>query len=272
MFALLLSILAWPTLSRFSRSASWAFGRIATSTTPSTDRPAARLPERSPAHLALGVLVRPIETFEALRSGRSLWPAVLMVGLAAVARVASLAVMPFHMRATPVVGSIFDWARLYRPVAASLLPELHWEEANISVEMLRIILPWLLWTLANYGFRRCSMVRELYAVSSAPPPTVWRLTSCLLCQSRLSAMCLPPESGGLYESLWSVVFYWVLILLVMQLSTVHNYSGGRTVRVGVLAVFGMAVLGGFIGLVVLLGRAVASVAWEIGYEILRIVL
>lgn len=272
MFALLLSILAWPTLSRFSRSARWAFGRIATSTTPSTDRPAARLPERSPAHLALGVLVRPIETFEALRSGRSLWPAVLMVGLAAVARVASLAVMPFHMRATPVVGSIFDWARLYRPVAASLLPELHWEEANISVEMLRIILPWLLWTLANYG------VSALFDGEGTLRGVVRTTAYCLApyivfaVPISLVGYVLTARERGLYESLWSVVFYWVLILLVMQLSTVHNYSGGRTVRVGVLAVFGMAVLGGFIGLVVLLGRAVASVAWEIGYEILRIVL
>ena len=83
---------------------------------------------------------------------------------------------------------------------------------------------------------------------------------------------LTARERGLYESLWSVVFYWILFLLVIQLSTVHNYSGGRTVRVGALAVFGMAVLGGFIGLVVLLGRAVASVGWEIGYELLRIIL
>ena len=271
MLALMLGILAWPTISQLSRTVKWPFGRTVSSTTRPPHHPAARLPQHSPVRLALGILLRPTETFEALKSGRSLWPAVLMVGLAAVVRVASLAVMPFHMRATPAVGSIFDWARLYRPVAASLLPELHWEEANIIVEMLRIILPWLLWTLANYG------VSALFdgegTLRGVVRTTAYCLAPYILFAVPISLVgyVLTARERGLYESLWSVVFYWVLILLVMQLSVVHNYSGGRTVRVGAVAVFGMAVLGGFIGLVLLLGRAVASVGWEIGYEFVRII-
>ncbi len=271
--ALMVGILAWPTLSRLSRRVKPSFRPFVRSPARPIDHtPLGSSPERSPARLVLGILVRPIETFDALKNGHSLWPALLIVGLAALVRLASLAVMPFHMRATPVVGSIFDWARLYRPVAASLLPELHWEEASILVEMLRIILPWLLWTLANYG------VSALFDGEGTLRGVVRTTAYCLVpyivfaLPISLVGYVLTARERGFYESLWSVVFYWILLLLVIQLSTVHNYSGGRTVRVGALAVFGMAVLGGFIGLVVLLGRAVASVGWEIGYELLRIIL
>ena len=95
---------------------------------------------RSYAHLAgqplwfslpWGILSRPVETLETVARGRSIWLAVILVAFAALARIVSLYGIAFHMRATPTVGSVLDWVRLYRPVAAYLLPELHWEDSNL---------------------------------------------------------------------------------------------------------------------------------------------
>ena len=103
-FAAMMGVVVWPALSRFRPPR----GRAAT-----TQRRV-----RLHTHL-LGVLLRPIETFERLAQGRSLWPVVILLALAAAVRLVSLALIAFHMRATPTVGSLLDWFRLYRPLPST---------------------------------------------------------------------------------------------------------------------------------------------------------
>ena len=218
----------------------------------------------------VGILVHPNETFDALASGRSLWPVLVLVGLAAGARVLSLALIAFHMRATPVVGSVVEWVRLYRPVAASLLPELRWEDANVFVEVLRIVLPWGLWTVANYVVSTLSDGEGTFRAVART--TAYCLVPYILfaVPIALASHVLTGQERGLYETLWSLVYYWVLILLVVQIRTVHDYTMGTTIRVGLIIVFGMAVLSGSIVLVGLLVGEAASFVAEAIYEIIRI--
>ena len=219
-----------------------------------------------------GVLKRPIETMEDVALGRSLWLAVGIVVLAAAARIVSLWLIAFHMRATPTVGSILDWVRLYRPVAAYLLPELRWEDSNLFFEAARIGVPWLLWTVSNYG------VSALFD-GEGTFRAVARTTACCLIPYiifsipiALLSHVMTVQERGFYEAIWSLLYFWILILLVVQIRAVHNYPLGRTFGVGVLKVFGMMILAGALILVGLLTVELISFAGEIALEILRIVI
>ena len=219
-----------------------------------------------------GVLKRPIETMEDVALGRSLWLAVGIVVLAAAARIVSLWLIAFHMRATPAVGSILDWVRLYRPVAAYLLPELRWEDSNLFFEAARIGVPWLLWTVSNYG------VSALFD-GEGTFRAVARTTACCLIPYiifsipiALLSHVMTVQERGFYEAIWSLLYFWILILLVVQIRAVHNYPLGRTFGVGVLKVFGMMILAGALILVGLLTVELISFAGEIALEILRIVI
>ena len=218
----------------------------------------------------LGILVRPTETLEAQAAGRSLWPAVIVVLLAGMARVLSLALIAFHMRATPSAGSLVNWVRLYRPVAAILLPELRWEEANLLVEMSRIVFPWLLWTVANYG------VSALFEGEGTFRGVARTTAYCLVpyivfaIPIALVSHLMTAQERGIYEILWSLLYYWVLFLLVLQIRTVHNYSTRRTFGVALVMAFGVSVLSGFIVLIGLLGSEMAGFVGELFYDVIRL--
>ena len=254
-FAAMMGVVVWPALSRFRPPR----GRAA----------ATQRRVRLRTHM-LGVLLRPIETFERLAQGRSLWPVVILLALAAAVRLASLALIAFHMRATPTVGSLLDWFRLYRPVAVYLLPELRWEDANFFVEILRIALPWTLWTIANYG------VSALFEGSGTFRGVARTTAYCLVpyilfaVPIALLSHLMTAQERGLYEILWSLVYLWVLLLLLLEIRTVHDYLAGRTVGVGLVMVFGLLVLSGSILAVGLLSNEVINFAGEVLYEIVRI--
>ena len=219
-----------------------------------------------------GMFTRPVETLEDVARGRSVWLAVAIVVLAAAARIVSLWLIAFHMRATPTVGSILDWVRVYRPVAAYLLPELRWEDSNLLFEAGRIAIPWLLWTVSNYG------VAALFD-GEGTFRAVARTTACCLIPYIVFAIpvallshVLTVQERGFYEAFWSILYFWILILLVVQIRTVHNYPLGRTLGVGVLKVFGMLILAGALVLVGLLSVELIGFAGEVALEILRIVI
>ena len=255
-FAVMASVVAWPVFSRFRLPRARGAGA------------------RRRLHLrthVLGILLRPVETFESLAEGRSLWPVVILLALAAAARLVSLALIAFHMRATPTVGSLLDWIRLYRPVAVYLLPELRWEDANFYLEILRIVLPWSLWTIANYG------ISALFEGSGTFRGVARTTAYCLLpyilfaVPIALLSHLMTAQERGLYELLWSLVYLWVLLLLLLEIRTVHDYLVGRTAGVGLVMVFGLLVLSGSILAVGLLSNEVVNFAGEVLYEIFRIV-
>ena len=248
-------VVLWPAVSR-RRSA------------PVAPRLRSRSGERStPAFV--GVLLHPSETFQSLKEGRSLWPVVILVGLAALARLASLSLIAFHMRATPSAGSPLEWFRLYRPVAAYLLPELRWEDANPFLEALRILVPWLLWVAANYGVS--ALFEGEGTFRDVARTTAYCLVPYILFAVPIALLShvMTGQERGLYESLWSVVYYWVLILLVVEIRVVHDYTVKRTLSVGAVMVFGVSVLAAGIVLVGLLSGQELSFLGEIGYEILQ---
>ena len=222
--------------------------------------------------LAWGTVRRPVETMENVALGRSWRLVIALVLLAAAARIVSLWLIAFHMRATPTVGSVLDWVRVYRPVASYLLPELRWEDSNLLFESARIVVPWLLWTVSNYGvsalfdgegtFRGVARTTALCLV----PYIIFAVPIALL------SHVMTVQERGMYEALWSLLYFWILVLLIVQIRTVHNYPMGRTLGVGVLKLFGMLILAGALVLVGLLSVELIGFLGEVALEILRIVI
>lgn len=252
-FLAFLGILGWPAIARNRRR----------------DPAAARVRERElPA--VVGILVRPVETLERVAQGKSLWPVLLLLAAAGLVRVVSLALIAFHMRATPAVGSMLDWLRLYRPVAATLLPELRWEEAKIYLEFLRIGIPWGLWTLANFG------VTTLFDGEGTARGVARTTALCLVPYILLAvpiallSHVLMAGERGLYETLWSLTYYWVLLLLILQLRIVHSYSWRQTARVGMVIIFGVVVLSGATVMFGILGAEALRAVGDVVYDIVRL--
>ena len=77
---------------------------------------------------------------------------------------------------------------------------------------------------------------------------------------------------GTYEALWSLLYLWIFVLLVVQMQVVHNYSFRRTVGMFLMTVFGVLVIGGSIVLVWMLSQQFLGFLGELLYEILRILL
>jgi hypothetical protein len=252
-FLVLLGILVWPAFAQRQRRA-----------------PATASGQERVLPAVLGILVRPVDTLERIAQGRSLWPILALLMAAGLARVVSLALIAFHMRATPVVGSMLDWLRLYRPVAASLLPELRWEDAKIYLEFLRIAIPWGLWTVANFG------VATLFDGEGTARGVARTTAFCLVpyivlaVPIALLSHVLMAGERGLYETLWSLTYYWVLLLLILQLRTVHHYTWRQTLRVGTVIIFGVVVLSGATVMFGILGAEALKAVGDVVYDIIRL--
>ena len=252
-FLLFLGILGWPAFARRQ---------------PHVSAPGLVRERALPA--VIGILVRPVDTLERLAQGRSLWPVLIVLTAAGLARVVSLALIAFHMRATPAVGSMLDWLRLYRPVAASLLPELRWEEAKIYLEFLRIGIPWGLWTVANFGV--ATLFDGEGTARGVARTTAFCLVPYILLAVPIALLSHVLMAGerGLYETLWSLTYYWVLWLLILQLRTVHNYTWRQTLSVGMVIIFGVVVLSGSTVLFGILGAEALKAVGDVVYDIIRL--
>ena len=252
-FLLLLGILGWPAFAR-----------------PQRRPPATALARERALPAVVGILVRPVDTLERIAQGRSLWPILFLLMAAGLARVVSLALIAFHMRATPAVGSMLDWLRLYRPVAASLLPELRWEDAKIYLEYLRIGIPWGLWTVANFGV--ATLFDGEGTARSVARTTAFCLVPYILLAVPIALLSHVLMAGerGLYETLWSLTYYWVLLLLILQLHTVHNYTWRQTLRVGMVIIFGVVVLSGATVMFGILGAEALKAVGDLVYDIIRL--
>ena len=75
---------------------------------------------------------------------------------------------------------------------------------------------------------------------------------------------------GLYETLWSLTYYWVLLLLVLQLHTVHSYTWRQTARVGMVIIFGVFVLSGATVMFGILGAEALRAVGDVIYDIVRL--
>jgi hypothetical protein len=121
--------------------------------------------------------------------------------------------------------------------------------ANIFLEVSTLLLPVLTWALASYAMTTIldgeTLLREaLLAMAYA-------LTPYILFTLPLTALShvLEIEQATFYHGMEYALLGWVILLTIVQLKEMNNYSGKKTLLVVLLSVFTMALLWATVALI-----------------------
>ncbi len=119
-----------------------------------------------------------------------------------------------------------------------------YEQLNVEIftEMLIAVLPYLLWTLANWCFTslmdgegKLSDIFQATAVGTIP------ITVCNLLLIPLSNF-LTLESAGMYYTIASVGMVLAYLLIFLGMITTHQYQLGKGVATAILSILGILII------------------------------
>ena len=120
--------------------------------------------------------------------------------------------------------------------------EVNWENVNIWMEVAQILLPLIIWVVANWClttlFDGKGSMTEVYIA------TAYALTPYVLIQIPLFIFSnmVTNEEGALYVFFNSLSILWCAALLLVGLSQTHDYTMSKTVLSVVASVVGMIVI------------------------------
>jgi hypothetical protein len=120
--------------------------------------------------------------------------------------------------------------------------EVNWEKINIWMEMAQILLPLIIWVVANWClttlFDGKGSMTEVYIA------TAYALAPYVLIQIPLFIFSnmVTNEEGALYVFFNSLSILWCAALLLVGLSQTHDYTMSKTVLSVVASVVGMIVI------------------------------
>ena len=123
-----------------------------------------------------------------------------------------------------------------------LFVRVNWARINVFTQMLSILLPLLIWCVANWSlttlFEGKGRMRDIYLGSA------YSLTPYVLIQLPLILISnmVTVEEGAFYSVLSSISLIWCGLLLVVAMMMIHDYSLGKTLAFMVMSVFGMLVI------------------------------
>jgi hypothetical protein len=123
-----------------------------------------------------------------------------------------------------------------------LFVRVNWARINVFTQMLSILLPLLIWCVANWSlttlFEGKGRMRDIYLGSA------FSLTPYVLIQLPLILISnmVTVEEGAFYSVLSSISLIWCGLLLVVAMMMIHDYSLGKTLAFMVMSVFGMLVI------------------------------
>ncbi len=196
-----------------------------------------------PVQLGLGVLFHPLEGSRELRNYRSVSTALVLILLALAVRVITIYMTSFHI--------------------TSLQPK----NANLLLEMARVIMPLLSWSIACYlitaimdgeAFFRDVLLAMSYSLI---PYIVFAIPIAAL------STILSRDELILYKSLNTIVWIWVGILMFIQIQVLNDYTFKKTIGVTLLSLFALIVFWATVGLTFALTNHVIQFINEVVIEI-----
>jgi hypothetical protein len=199
---------------------------------------------RRPFEIGLAVLFHPADAFRELRGYRSFTAAFILLLLTFAVRVASILMTSFHI--------------------TSLQPE----DANMVLEIARMILPLLSWAVSCYLITSIMdgetfFGNVLLAVAySMIPYIVFTLPIAAL------TLLLTRDELYLYMVLNWIVWLWVGVLLVISISVMNDYSLKKTIGVTLLSLFALTIFWATIGLIFALTNHVVMFVKDVYNEVL----
>ena len=140
-------------------------------------------------------------------------------------------------------------------------------KANLVMEIGKLFVPVLTWILASYAMTTildgATKIGEamLYNTLTLVPYVVFTVPVVLL--SRL----MDGGQAGLYGVMTGGLLLWVILLMIVGLKEMNEYSVGKTVVVVLLTVFTMAVIWATIVLLFTISSQFVTMIREVYYEI-----
>lgn len=194
----------------------------------------------------IGVIYHPLAAFSSIKYDRddfSWWPAIILLFLI------------FPVR----IGSIFI---THYPVS-NLLPI----QANIPLEMFKFYVPLLSWMVVSFAVTsitdgECHM-REIITASAYAmvPYIVFTIPVAVL--SRLMAV----TEVGLFDFLTTVIWVWVAILFIINVTVMNSYTLGRALFTVFLNLVGIVFLWCIVLLLLALISHFATFVEDLVFEI-----
>lgn len=171
--------------------------------------------------LSLAVLAHPVETFEFIKSDRNNFSAKP----AAILLTAMIAARIMHIYA------------VHYPLAV-----LEPRDANIWFEILKFLLPILTWVLATYMVTTILGGEALFgeiltaAAYSMAPYTLFAIPLGIL------SHLLSGKESALYGTLHAIIWIWVVLLYVLSVKSLHDFSMAKTIGICLLSIFAMLII------------------------------
>ncbi|MBR7133198.1 MAG: YIP1 family protein [Clostridia bacterium] len=121
-------------------------------------------------------------------------------------------------------------------------------DINVIVELLKVLLPLILWCISNWCFTTLmdgeGSFKDIYiALCYSLKPYITAAVPLLLLSHFLTA-----EEAFIYTTLDQIVWIWVIALIFLSMVTTHDYSMSKGVLTAILSLVGVALMI-FIGIV-----------------------
>ena len=123
-----------------------------------------------------------------------------------------------------------------------LFMRVNWARVNVFTEFLTILLPLLIWCVANWSlttlFEGKGRMRDIYM------GTAYAITPYVLIQLPLIFLSniVTVEEGAFYTVLSGVSLIWSGSLIVFAMMMIHDYTLGKTLAFILMSLFGMLVI------------------------------
>ena len=123
-----------------------------------------------------------------------------------------------------------------------LFMRVNWARINVFTEFLTILLPLLIWCVANWSlttlFEGKGRLRDIYM------GTAYSLMPYVLIQLPLIFLSnvITVEEGAFYTVLSGVSLLWSGSLIVFAMMMIHDYTLGKTLAFILMSLFGMLVI------------------------------
>lgn len=171
--------------------------------------------------LSLPVLIHPIESFEYIKRSRGKFtykPAIFLFSLMIAVRL------------------------MYIYIAHYPLSSLEPRDANFWFEVMKFIIPIFTWVLAGYLVTTIlsgeAFFGELFTATAYSMMPYILFTIPLGLASHVMAR----GEAGFYSTLHTIKWIWVILLFIISVKTLHDYSVGKTIGICILIVFAMLLI------------------------------
>lgn len=215
----------------------------------------------------LNMIRSPFETFLVLKSEGPVPMAFVMIGLVILVRLFTQRFTAFQLARADLFEPLQVMTRYQWAYTGFCLGQLDPDHISLAAEALKMLLPWILWAVANHGISTIhggeGFFRDILVGSafSMAPYVVFAVPLTLLTNVATWS------ERGVFVTLWWGLLLWLAFLIFNQVRVIHNYGFAEACWISLLTIFGMVVLVGASGLTYSLTSQMVNFAREVVVEL-----